>query len=300
MNLRMRGKSVGSNMMISSMTGFGYAEKENSGVWIAVEIRSFNARYLDIAMSLPPSISVLEGKIRETLRLFSRGRLEINVRMMDSELSIKLDQTAAAAWENSLMELADFLGDTRPIPLSLLAKQDGVFKVERERDMEAYWAMLKPLLLTASAQVTDMREREGEQLSRDIGEQLLVIESSIGRISARSPAIRSAVEEKLRRGFAEILGDYIDEQRILLELAAWIARTNINEELVRLTAHISAFRKEIGLAGTKGKKLDFLAQEMGREINTVGSKCSQADIGMEVVDMKDALEKLREQLRNVA
>ena len=287
--------------MISSMTGFGYAEKENFGVWIAVEIRSFNTRYLDIAISLPPSISVLEEKIRENLKFFNRGRLEVDIRMKDIEdgLSIKIDRVVAAAWKNSFEELAELLGDVQQIPLDLLAKQDGVFKVERERDMEAYWTMLEPLLATAASQVTNMREREGEQLSKDIKEQLLAIEESIKRISARSPAIRGEVEAKLRRGFAEILGSHLDEQRILLEIAAWIARTNINEELVRLTAHISAFRKEINLAGAKGKKLDFLAQEMGREINTIGSKCSQIDIGMEVVSMKDALEKLREQLRNV-
>lgn len=287
--------------MINSMTGFGYAEKEDSGVWIAVEIKSFNTRYLDIVILLPSSISVLEGRIREKLKFFERGKLEINVRMKDTEnkLSISVDRAAAAAWRSSLKELAGLLGDTRQIPLALLANQDGVFKVERERDMEIYWTMLESLLHTAAIQVTDMREQEGEQLLEDIKEQLLAIEGSIENTSAQAPAIRSEVEERLRRGFVKILGDYIDEQRVLLEVAAWIARTNINEELVRLTAHISAFRKEISLAGAKGKKLDFLAQEMGREINTIGSKCSQADIAMEVVNMKDALEKLREQLRNV-
>ncbi|VDA99986.1 Protein YicC [Olavius algarvensis spirochete endosymbiont] len=287
--------------MINSMTGFGYAEKEDSGVWIAVEIKSFNTRYLDIVILLPSSISVLEGRIREKLKFFERGKLEINVRMKDTEnkLSISVDRAAAAAWRSSLKELAGLLGDTRQIPLALLANQDGVFKVERERDMEIYWTMLESLLHTAAIQVTDMREQEGEQLLEDIKEQLLAIEGSIENTSAQAPAIRSEVEERLRRGFVKILGDYIDEQRVLLEVAAWIARTNINEELVRLTAHISAFRKEISLAGAKGKKLDFLAQEMGREINTIGSKCSQANIAMEVVNMKDALEKLREQLRNV-
>lgn len=287
--------------MISSMTGFGYAEKEDSGLWIAVEIKSFNTRYLDIAVSLPPSISTLEGRIRECLDFFSRGRVEISVRMKDIEdrLSIEIDWNAASAWKNSLEELAVFLGDKQPTPLNLLANQDGVFKVEGERDVEACWAMLKPLLLSAAAQVADMREREGEQLSKDIKDQLIAIEGSIEKISAWSPAIRSEVETRLKRDFSEILGNHIDEQRILMEIAAWIARTDINEELVRLAAHILAFRREIRLAGAKGKKLDFLAQEMGREINTMGSKCSQADVGMEVVNMKDALEKLREQLRNV-
>lgn len=287
--------------MISSMTGFGYAEKENSGVWIAVEIRTFNTRYLDIAISLPPSISILERRIRESLDSFIRGRVEVNIRMKNigDKLSIKIDGNAAAAWKNSLEELAELLGDKQRIPLNLLADQDGVFKVEHERDMEAYWTILEPLILSAATQVRNMREQEGEQLSKDIQEQLLAIERSIERISAQSPAIRGEAETRLRQGFAEILGNYIDEQRILLETAAWIARTDINEELVRLAAHISAFRREIKLAGAKGKKLDFLAQEMGREVNTMGSKCSRAEVSMEVVNMKDTLEKLREQLRNV-
>jgi len=287
--------------VIRSMTGFGYAEKEDLGVRIAVEIRSFNNRYLDIAVSLPPSLSVLEGRIRKNLGFFSRGRVEINVRIKNIEerLSIRVDQTAAAEWKSALEKLAGFLGDSQQISLDLLANQDGVFKVKREQDVEAYWTMLEPLLLTAAAQVTDMREREGGQLSRDIEKQLLAIEESIEKIFIQSPVIRSAVETKLRRCFAEILGDYADEQRILLEIASWIAKTDINEELVRLGTHILAFREEIDLAGAKGKKLDFLAQEMGREINTIGSKCSRAEVGMEVVNMKDALEKLREQLRNV-
>jgi len=287
--------------MISSMTGFGYAEEEGFGVWIAVEIKSFNTRYFDIAVSLPPSISVLEGRIRDKLRFFERGRLEIDVQLKDIEnrLSIEVDRIATAAWKNSLDELAGFLGEAGQIPLALLANQEGVFKVERARDMEAYWTVLEPLLLTAAAQVTEMREREGEQLSKDIEEQLLAIENSIEKISAKAPVIRSEVETRLRGGFAEILGDLIDEQRILQEVAAWIAKSDINEELFRLTAHIFAFRREISPARAKGKKLDFIAQEMGREINTIGSKCSRSDIGIEVVNMKDALERLREQLRNV-
>jgi len=287
--------------VISSMTGFGCAEKEDLGVWIVVEIRSLNARYLDIAVSLPPPLSSLERRIREKLGFLSRGRVEVNVRIRDIEdkLSIKVDWNAAAAWKIALGELAGFLDNARQIPLDLLASQDGVFKVEHEGDEEAYWTMLEPLLLTAASQVTDMREREGEQLTKDIEEQLLAIEGIIEKISAQTPVIRSEVEMKLKRGFVEILGEYADEQRILLEIASWIAKTDINEELVRLGSHVSAFRREINLAGAKGKKLDFLAQEMGREINTIGSKSLQAEVSMEVVNMKDALEKLREQLRNV-
>jgi len=283
------------------MTGFGCAEKENLGVWIVVEIKSLNARYLDIAVSLPPSLSVLEGRIREKLRFLNRGRVEVNVRMkgIEDKLSIEVDWDAAAAWKSALQELEYFLGNAQEVSIDLLANQDGVFKVEREGDAEAYWTMLEPLLFTAAAQVTGMREREGEQLSKDIEEQLLAIEEIIEKISVQAPVIRSEVEMKLKRGFTEILGEYADEQRILLEIASWIAKTDINEELVRLSTHVSAFRGEINLVGAKGKKLDFLAQEMGREINTIGSKSSQAEVSMEVVNMKDALEKLREQLRNV-
>lgn len=322
---------------MNSMTGFGYAEDEDSGVNLSVEIKSLNNRFLDLIISLPASISVLEKQIREVLHGgFVRGRLEIAVRARDIEepLDITVDEAAAAEWKAALERLSGFLGTREGVSLDLLTRQDGVFRISRGRGPEVYWKILKPLLTSACAQVQADRHREGEQLHRDIALQIARIRESLARIAERAQEIKAEVEEALRSRFHEILGDEAGEQRVLLETASWIARTDINEEIVRLEAHIEAFTEEAfteeapsgadsfapearsaaeapsagvdvppaaGPAGraAKGRKLDFLAQEMGREINTIGSKTPRADVSRRVVEMKDALEKVREQLRNV-
>lgn len=287
---------------MNSMTGFGYSEGEGAGVHMSAEIKSLNTRYLDMIVSLPPSLSVLESRIRELLQgAFVRGRLEVNVRVRDIEepLTVTVDMPAAEAWKTAFNNLADVLGGNEKVTLDMLTRQEGVLKAHRSRDAEQYWRVLEPMISESIRQVTGMRIREGFELARDIESQLSALESSLAMINERAPQMRKEIEATLRQRFTEVLGDETGEQRILLETAAWIAKTDINEEIVRLGTHIEAFREEAAVEGSKGKKLDFLAQEMGREINTIGSKSPQADVSREVVNMKDALEKVREQLRNV-
>jgi uncharacterized protein (TIGR00255 family) len=285
-----------------SMTGFGYSEGEGAGVAMSVEIKSLNTRYLDLIMSLPPSLSILEPRLRERLTdTFVRGRIEVTVRSRDIEdqLVVKLDPEAASAWKTALENLGAILGGDQRISLEMLTGLEGVFKTERIRDPEKHWSVLEPLFQRAADDVLDMKRREGEELRKDIESQLTSIEESMKFICERAPDVKKAVETSLRARFTEILGDEAGEQRILQETAAWVVRTDINEETVRLESHISAFRDEADAPGPKGKKLDFLAQEMGREVNTIGSKSPDAGVSREVVNMKDALEKVREQLRNV-
>ena len=286
---------------MNSMTGFGYAENEGAGVHMSAELKSLNTRYLDLIVSLPSSLSVLESRVREILQSkFLRGRIECSVRFRDIEeqLTVRVDEAAATAWKTALEKLGDLVGDSG-LTLDLLVKQEGVLKTERQRDMEAYRELLEPLLISAAQQVQAGREREGRELAADIESNLKAIESSMALVEKRAPEVREEIEGSMRDRFTEILGDDAAEQRILAEVAAWIVKTDINEEIVRLGTHIGAFREEAAGDGAKGKKLDFLAQEMGREINTIGSKSPQADVSREVVNMKDALEKIREQLRNV-
>ena len=287
--------------MMNSMTGFGYAEGEGSGVQMSAEIKSLNTRYLDLIVSLPSSLTVLESRVREHLqKTFVRGRVECSVRFRDIEeqLSVSVDRSAASAWKTALDNLGALIGDDN-VTLDMIVRQDGVLKTERKRDMETYWSLLEPLLVSAAVQVQNHRAREGKDLAQDIENQIRNIETSLGHVKARAPEVRAEIEGSMRERFVEILGDEAAESRIMAEVAAWIVKTDINEEVVRLGTHISAFRDEAAIAGAKGKKLDFLAQEMGREINTIGSKSPQADVSREVVNMKDSLEKIREQLRNV-
>ncbi len=286
---------------MNSMTGFGYAENEGDGIHMSAEIKSLNTRYLDLIVSLPPSLSVLEPRVREYLQeAFLRGRIECSVRFRDIEehLKVTVDEGAAVTWKNALEELGKLLGNQQ-VSLDMLVKQDGVLKTERQRDIEAYWSLLESLLTSAAAQVQTGREREGGELARDIESNLSAIEASLAHVEKLAPEVRTEIESSMRERFIEILGDEAAEGRIMAEVASWIVKTDINEEIVRLSSHIAAFREEAAGDGVKGKKLDFLAQEMGREINTIGSKSPQADVSREVVNMKDSLEKIREQLRNV-
>jgi uncharacterized protein (TIGR00255 family) len=284
------------------MTGFGYFEGEGAGVHMSAEIKSLNTRYLDMIVSTPPSLSPLEGRIREMIQdSFIRGRLEITLRVRDVEeqLNVTVDRAAAETWKNAFNNLSDVLEGEQRVSLDMLIQQEGVLKVSRNRDLEAYWRILQPLLSDSIRQVRGMREREGMELARDIRLQLDSIGASLEKIRQWAPEVRRDVEENLRARFQEILGDETGEQRILVETAAWIVKTDINEEIVRLGTHLEAFRDEADQDGAMGKKLDFLAQEMGREINTIGSKSPKVEVSREVVNMKDALEKVREQLRNV-
>ena len=288
---------------MNSMTGFGYAESESAGIQISVEMKSVNARYLDLSIALSSTLSVFEGRIRDYLqKTFHRGRVELHAQVRDGKdvLTVSVDKAAAKAWELALKNLASFLdGEDQKISLDLIAQQDGVLTSERHQGAEIHWPFLESLLSSSAKQVLADREREGLRLGRDIESQLAIIEDALAHVLQRAPQIKAEVEKTLRVRFQEFLGDDADNARVLTEIAAWIAKIDINEEIVRLGAHIDAFREEAFAQGAKGKKLDFLSQEMVREINTIGAKTPRADISRQVVNMKDAAEKIREQLRNV-
>lgn len=284
------------------MTGFGYAENEDSGVHISAELKSVNTRYLDIAVTLPQDLAMFESRVRSILQeKFQRGRLELTVRVQEMEdaQSVKVDESAALKWKSALEKLALLLDRDAEITLDMLIRQDGIFKVEREWVSESCWPLLESLLESAGKQVLADRKREGHRLAKDIECQLVVIESALAQITRRAPQIKEEVESMLRNQFQNFVGNGADDARVLTEIAAWIIKLDINEEIVRLSSHIDAFRSISHVQGVRGKKLDFLSQEISREINTIGSKSQRADVSRLVVDMKDAVEKIREQLRNV-
>ncbi len=287
---------------MNSMTGFGYAEDVDSGVHISVELKSVNTRYLDIAVTLPQNLSIFESRIRGILQeKFQRGRLELTVRVRDREnaQSVQIDESAVMEWKSALEKLALLLGKDSEITLDMLIGQDGIFKVEREWKSRSCWPLLESLLESAGKQVLADRKREGYRLAEDIECQLVVIESALTQITQRAPQIKEEVESMLRNQFQDFAGNCTDDARILSEIAAWIIKLDINEEIVRLGSHIDAFRSISLVQGAYGKKLDFLSQEISREVNTIGSKSQRADVSHLVVGMKDAVEKIREQLRNV-
>jgi uncharacterized protein (TIGR00255 family) len=232
---------------------------------------------------------------------FSRGKIEINLRFKEqnSELAVRVNQEAVKAYSEAISMLSgEFSLDEKP-SLSLLLGLDGVLNIEKVRDDERYWSLIEPVLSDAADQFETERVREGNHTEADILSHLSKIETLTAAIVAYVPQMEADFQENLRSRFKELLGDQIDENRILTETAVLLVKNTISEELSRLSAHLAEFRAEINRNPGPGKKLDFLCQEINREINTIGSKTPNLDVSRAVVDMKDALENIREQLRNV-
>ena len=288
--------------MIKSMTGFGYREQGDEGIHISTEIKALNTRYLDLMITLPHSLSVLEKPVREIMRKnFLRGRIEVMVRIHDtmSTPTLSVDEATALQWKNVVNQLGTIMGKALTISLDTLIQQEGILHRETQKDPQEYWPLLEELLIGTVKDVREYRQKEGHEIFQDIKAQLDIIANALSLISTKEKGIKGKIETSLRRRFKRIVGEELDEQRVLMELSSLIIKMDINEEIVRLKAHIAAFHEECQQDGPLGKRLDFLSQEMGREINTIGSKIQHTDISRQIVNMKDALEKIREQLRNV-
>ncbi|MDR0451447.1 MAG: YicC family protein [Treponema sp.] len=287
---------------MKSMTGYGSGDFRNGQVSLSVEIKGYNNRFLDISVYLPPFLSPMESRMREYLAgRFSRGKIEAILRFKEQNaaLSVQINREAVRAYREAIAALAGEMGLDEKPSLSLLLSLDGVLEAEKSRDNEQYWPFIEKALAGAADQFEAERAREGKHTEADILSHLSKIEALAGAIAAHIPQMEAEFQENLRSRFRELLGDQIDENRVLAETAVLLVKNTISEELSRLKAHLGEFRAETSRNPGPGKKLDFLCQEINREINTIGSKTPNLDASRAVVDMKDALENIREQLRNV-
>jgi len=285
-----------------SMTGYGYVEGGSAALHFTVELKSYNNRFLDIYVNLPLTISPLEPRVREFLQeRIQRGKVEVYIKMkeMQEEVTVTVDEGVVRGYLQALRTIASYADAPEEIRLSHLLRLEGILQVEKNRDIEEYWKELYPLLAETFAVFDASRKREGEALGEDIENLLGKIESGVLEIEGMIPEIKRFYTETIRLRMEELLADRVDETRILSEVAVLLVKYSVNEELVRLKTHIDAFRKILREEGGIGKKLDFLCQEMNREINTIGSKNVLAEVTRSVVDMKDALENIREQIRNI-
>jgi len=284
------------------MTGYGYSEFQNEKVRFTLEMKSYNNRYLDLILNLPPPLSPLEARIRPLLgEQVKRGRVDVFLRMkeLEEDLTLSIDREAVRAYSSALRDVIDLADLDSSVSLEHILSMEGVVKTERNRDIEAYWEILAPLFQDVLAQLTESRRREGAATEKDILSQVDFMEERIARITVLAPEMEQQINNSLKEKFAEVVDGQADETRILSEIAVQLVRFDINEELVRLEAHFSNFRETAASGEPVGKKLDFLCQEINREINTIGSKSTLVEINRTVVEMKDSLEKIREQLRNV-
>ncbi|MDR2942261.1 MAG: YicC family protein [Treponema sp.] len=285
-----------------SMTGYAYCEKTGQDLSVSVEIKGYNSRYLEIYINLPPWLSVLEARVREQIASScGRGKVEVFIRAREQNapVNISVNANAARAYYNAINNLAHELNLEEKCDLSVLLRMENVLEIEKNRDEERYWKEIEPLLLQAVSAFGNEREREGKHTTQDIFANLEKIVSSVKAVSAYVPVIENTLKENIRFRFAELLGDKVDENRVLAETASLLLKYTVSEELSRLNSHLVEFRAEAERNQRPGKKLDFLCQEINREINTIGSKSAIIEVSAEVVKMKEALENIREQLRNI-
>ncbi|HHW00508.1 MAG TPA: YicC family protein [Clostridiaceae bacterium] len=291
--------------MIRSMTGFGRGEYENGGRKYVVEIKTVNHRYADIFVKVPRQISFIEDRVRQTVsKNLSRGKIDVFVNYESNEENSKLvliDEVLAESYINAVRFLRDNFGLQDDISTSLISRFPDVLKVEKaEEDVDEIWEGLKIALDEAISCVIKMRENEGEGLKKDFLKKAAYVESLVEEISKRAPEVVKDYKQRLETRIKELLEQQtIDESRLAMEVAIFADRCSIDEELVRIKSHINQLREILDMDQPIGRKLDFLIQEMNREINTIGSKANDLIITKNVIEIKSEIEKIREQIQNV-
>ena len=283
------------------MTGFGYYEYQKDEFYALIDLKSYNNRYLDLQVNLPPHLSPLEPRLREYLSSrINRGRVEVYMKLItDEQVDLLVDTESARSITAILQQLIDEVGINDQVRLSHLLRMEGILKPQRKIDVDAYWETMVPHLETAFEEFERSRITEGEKIEKDIVEQLDRIEEGVRIIDKNREGLKEIIVNGLRERFFELLGDGVDENRVYSEAAILLMKFDVNEEVVRLTAHVNEFRETLKSDGVVGKKLDFICQELNREINTIGSKSTQLEIHSTVISIKEAIERIREQLRNV-
>ncbi|MBO5137285.1 MAG: YicC family protein [Spirochaetaceae bacterium] len=288
---------------MTSMTGFSYVEDVGENYTVSVEIKSYNSRYLDLTINMPSFLSRLENTLRElVVSKVLRGKVEIYIRLKEENqnTNVAVNIEAAKAYAKALEQILEILGrGTEEIPLSLIVQQEGVLVSSHQYDMEYYKQIILPVFEKSLNDFIADRNREGENLFYDLSEKIQELENAMLFFKNWQPKMEMQFRENLTNRFQEILGEDYDQQRVLTEIAAMLVKYTINEEVVRLESHICALREEISNNPAPGKKIDFLCQEINREINTIGSKNQFAQVSEMVINAKNALENIREQAKNV-
>jgi len=291
--------------MINSMTGFGRGEQVGLGYHFSVEIKSVNHRYQEVMVKIPRNFNPLEERIRKFVQeKVHRGRVEVYVNVKETEEKkrfVKVDKELALSYDMSLKELAKSLNTTYITDIyRLVALPEIIILEEQETDIEAVWPYVETAVREALAQLIIMRQNEGEKLAQDLLQRLKDLKELTGQIKERAPLVVSEYQQKLRQRLEAMLTDIaLDENRLLMEVALFADRASIAEELVRLESHMEQFEEALRQQQPVGRKLDFLVQEMNREINTIGSKANDLLISRLVVEGKSQLEKIREQVQNI-
>ena len=291
--------------MVKSMTGYGRAREMRNGRDITVEVRSVNNRYLDCTVKMPRAYIFAEDRMKARVQqAISRGKVDVFVTIDASaadEAVVAVNEPLARGYYEALTRLKTMFSLPGEVTPEVLAKFPDVLAVTKaEEDVEAIAADICAVLDDALAAYNDMRAVEGEKLAADVAGRVTTIETVVGKVEERSPQTVAAYRQRLEAKMQEVLqSTTIDESRILTEAAIFADKIAVDEETVRLRSHIAQLRAMLASDEPVGRKLDFLIQEVNREYNTIGSKCSDLTIAQDVVNMKAEVEKIREQVQNM-
>jgi len=287
------------------MTGYGQGEIVFNDRKLSVEMRSVNHRYNDINIRIPRIINSLEDNVRTFIKdRISRGKVDVFVSFetdLGDDLDVSLNEELVAAYINQLKRIKDNYDIIDDISVSLVAKFPDVIVInKKEQDKDVLWGFLEAALNQAFSSFIAMREKEGEILKQDIFLKADLCKKYLDKIKERSPDLVKEYKLKLEKRIQEIIPSHsIDENRIAGEVALFADRCSIDEEIVRLESHIHQLREILNTEEVVGRKLDFLAQEMNREVNTIGSKANDIEITKAIVELKSEIEKIREQIQNL-
>ena len=291
--------------MIKSMTGFGRCENHQGSRKFTVEMKAVNHRYFDVSIKMPKKLSFFEAAIRNVLKQYvQRGKLDVFITYEDyaeENVALKYNEELAGQYVKYFRQMAEKFGLKDDISVSSLGRCPEVFTMEEQDiDEEEIWAELKKAVEGACVQFVKAREQEGEALKTDLLDKLERMDENVTLIEDRYPQIVSEYRSRLEEKVKELLGDLqIDEGRIAAEVVIFSDKICTDEETVRLRSHIATMKEALIAGGSIGRKLDFIAQEMNREANTILSKANDLATSNVAIDLKTEIEKVREQIQNI-
>ena len=291
--------------MIKSMTGFGRCENHQGSRKFTVEMKAVNHRYFDVSIKMPKKLSFFEAAIRNVLKQYvQRGKLDVFITYEDyaeENVALKYNEELAGQYLKYFRQMAEKFGLKDDISVSSLGRCPEVFTMEEQDiDEEEIWAELKKAVEGACVQFVKAREQEGEALKTDLLDKLERMDENVTLIEDRYPQIVSEYRSRLEDKVKELLGDLqIDEGRIAAEVVIFSDKICTDEETVRLRSHIATMKEALIAGGSIGRKLDFIAQEMNREANTILSKANDLATSNVAIDLKTEIEKVREQIQNI-
>ena len=291
---------------MKSMTGYGYAEYACADFLLSMELKSYNNRFLEVSYSAPSYLSAYEQEINELIKSNAqRGHIDISIKIKNygGNRSVSVDENNVASYAKAACQIIRICKNNSlkvRANLSDIMLADGVLVSNVPEGMEKYRPALDSCSKEVLKQFKENKEREGEATRKDLENMINSLDSSLSKVKANVAELDRLMKENLVSRIHEMLGDKdYDENRVLTEVAVMLVRYTINEEVVRLASHITEFRRLLTCEEPVGKKIDFLCQEMNREINTIGSKSQMVEVNLEVVNMKDCLENIREQAKNI-